>query len=391
VDQLTVAFAQLGADWHGGQTLVINAICALHKLRPGAVTVYVLGNMSATSEAYARATGADGIVAYSAPSRLSPSRIAGAALIRLKSRNLTLERALRQSRVQVLVAETVAWHLGRISSVGWLWDFQHLHLPGLFSPAEVARRERKFRHTMRMADRLMATGTVERDARSFAPAYAGKIRVIRPLSLIDPTIYHRDPRAVLEKFGLPDKFFYAPGQFWTHKNHRRLFEALHVLATRGVRPHVVLTGSASDYRDPGYFRSLMQDMASWNLSDRVHYLGAVQRSDVFDLMRQTICVVNPSLFEGWGYAVDEAAGVGKRILASDIPAHRDLAPPGCEYFSPTSTDDMADKLESVWRHSEPGPDTALETAARAQLPERIEAFGTSLFNVLQEAVQERVG
>ena len=41
-----------------------------------------------------------------------------------------------------------------------------------------------------------------------------------------------------------------PGQFWLHKNHRRLFEALHVLAQRGVRPHVVLTGGTLEYRDP---------------------------------------------------------------------------------------------------------------------------------------------
>jgi glycosyltransferase involved in cell wall biosynthesis len=389
MDQLRVAFAQLGTDWHGGQTLVINAITALHKVRPEAVKVYVLGNASAASAAYARATGADGVVAYVPPSRSSVSRIAGAALIRLKSYNPTLERALLRSCVQVLVGESVVWRLGGVASVGWLWDFQHLHLPSFFSQADVARRERTFKQTMRLADRLLATNSVERDARTFAPAYADKIRVIRPLSLIDPMTYERDPRAVLEKFGLPDRFFYCPGQFWTHKNHRGLFEALHVLAGRGLRPHLVLTGRSSDYRDPDHFLGLMRLVTEWNLSDQVHYLGTVERSDVLDLMRQTICVVNPSLFEGWGYAMDEAAAVGKRMLASDISAHRDQAAPECEYFSPTSTDELADKLKSIWRHSEPGPDMHLETAARAQMPARVQTLGLSLFDVLQEAVEER--
>ena len=144
--------------------------------------MYVLGDASPAPEAYRRATGASGVVKYTAAARSSVSRMASAALIRLRSYNLTLERALVRSGVQVLVGESVVWQLGKVASVGWLWDFQHLHLPELFSRPEVARRERKFSRTLRLADRVLATSSVERDARAFAPAYASKIRVIQPLT-----------------------------------------------------------------------------------------------------------------------------------------------------------------------------------------------------------------
>jgi glycosyltransferase involved in cell wall biosynthesis len=389
VQHLTIAFAQLGTDWQGGQALVVNAISALHKLSSARVKIYVLGDHSAQSTAYAHATGADGIVAYTPPARSSLSRITSAALIRLKSYNLTLEQALLGQGVQALVCESVVWQLGKIASIGWLWDFQHLHLPDFFDQTERARRERKFLQTMRLADRLLVTDSVERDARMFAPAYAAKLRLIRPLSAIDPAIYERDPRLVVQRFSLPQKFFYVPGQFWTHKNHRRLFQALRLLADRSVHPHVVLTGAPLDYRDPDHFPRLMRQVSEWRLTDQVHYLGTVERSWVFDLMRQTICVLNPSLFEGWGYAVDEAAGVGKRILASDIAAHRDQAVPACELFDPTSTEELADKLSSIWQNAQPGPDVELEAAARARMPARLDALGTSLFDVLREAVEER--
>jgi glycosyltransferase involved in cell wall biosynthesis len=291
----------------------------------------------------------------------------------------------------VLIGESVVWQLGKIASVGWLWDFQHLHLPELFTPPEVARRERKFKMTMRLADRVFATTSVERDARAFAPAYAPKLRVIQPLTLMDSSIYERDTIGVVRKYSLPIRFFYTPGQFWLHKNHRRLFEALHELAARGVRPHIVLTGSTLEYRDPSYFPALMQYVADLQLSEQVHYLGTVPRADVLDLIRQSICVVNPSLFEGWGYAVDEAASVGKRILASDIAAHRDQAAPACEYFDPGSTEDLADKLQNVWRRAAPGPDAQLEEQARASVPARVQAFGSSLYDALCEAVHARQG
>jgi glycosyltransferase involved in cell wall biosynthesis len=391
VAPLTVAFAQIGADWQGGQTLVTNAVRALHQARPGAAEAFILGDASPASEAYRCATGAKGVVAYTAPARSSVGRVASAALIRLRSYNVTLERALRRSGVQVLVSESVVWELGRVANVGWLWDFQHLHLPELFSEPEVALRDRKFKRTLRLADRILATRSVERDAQTFAPAYAAKIRVVQPLTLIDSSIYERDPRLVIQKYALPGEFVYTPGQFWLHKNHRRLFEALDLLSGRGVRPHVVLTGSSLEYRDPEHFPALMQFVADHNLSEQVHYLGSVPREDVFDLIRQSVCVVNPSLFEGWGYAVDEAASVGKRILASDIAAHHDQDPPACVYFDPHSTEELADRLAAVWRDTKPGPDARLETEARARAPQRVQMFGTALYDALCEAAQERQG
>jgi hypothetical protein len=390
VGQLTVAFSQIGTDWQGGQTLVVNAISALRQARPG-VQAYILGDRSPQTEAYRRATGADGVVEYAAPSRTSVSRVAGAALIRLKSYNLTLERTLLRSGVQVLIGESVIWQLGKIASVGWLQDFQHLRLPCFFSQAELARRDRTFRLTVRLADRLVGSNSVAQDARRFAPNYESKIRVVQPLTLIDPSIYEHDPAAVVDKYGLPWRFFYVPGQFWLHKNHRRLFEALHVLSREGIRPHVVLTGSPADYRDPDYFPTLMQYVADCQLSEQVHYLGSVPRGEVFDLIRQSICVVNPSLFEGWGYAVDEAASVGKRILASDIAAHREQSAPACEYVDANSVEDLACKLRSAWCNAKPGPDLKLEAEARARVPARVEAFGASLYEALAEAIGERRG
>jgi glycosyltransferase involved in cell wall biosynthesis len=179
-----------------------------------------------------------------------------------------------------------------------------------------------------------------------------------------------------------------PNQFWTHKNHRGLLEALCILRERGIAPHVVLTGGRHDYRDPGHFERIMRQIEEWRLSDHVHYLGMVGREDVYDLIRECICVVNPSLFEGWGYAVDEAAAIGKRILASDIAAHRDQAAPACDFFDPTNAEQLANKLADVWQTAQPGPDVRLEAEARQRMPSRVESLGNVLFTVLADAIAD---
>ena len=58
------------------------------------------------------------------------------------------------------------------------------------------------------------------------------------------------------KYGLPDRFFYLPNQFWKHKNHGLMIEALG-MARREVADMIIATsGSAVDYRHPGYFAML---------------------------------------------------------------------------------------------------------------------------------------
>lgn len=383
---LCVAFSPLGTGWQGGRTLVMNCIRALQSTRPKRMQVRIVGADAAAVSEYADEAGADGVIIYRPPTRWSLHRLSNAVSVRLKSYNLSLGSTLARAGVEVLVGEGVSWQLGSVATVGWLQDFQHLYLPELFSANEIALRNRKFLRTLQLADRLLAFASVADHARRFAPKHAHKVRAIRPFSIIDPLIYERDCQAVLERYGLPERFLYVPNQFWTHKNHIALLRALRMLRQRNVVPHVVFTGSAQDYRDPGHFDRLLASVSEWGLREQVHFLGVVDRVDVFDLMRQSICVVNPSRFEGWGYSVDEAAAIGKRILASDIPAHREQALPACTYFNPTNPEEIAETIASVWETGAAGPDKSLESMARRSRSERTQALGASLLEVLEEAV-----
>ncbi|NML42702.1 glycosyltransferase family 4 protein [Ramlibacter sp. G-1-2-2] len=55
-------------------------------------------------------------------------------------------------------------------------------------------------------------------------------------------------------------------------------------------------------------------------------------------------LVLPSLFEGFGLPLVEARTRGCRVLASDIPAFRELADDGVRLFDPRSEKDLSDRL-----------------------------------------------
>lgn len=97
--------------------------------------------------------------------------------------------------------------------------------------------------------------------------------------------------------------------------------------------------------------------------DLPHRPGRLVRADhltddqLAELYSAAEAAVFPSLAEGFGLPPLEAAACGCPILASDIPAHRQvLGPDGAIYFSPTEPDDLV----RAWRELTVDSDRAAE-------------------------------
>ena len=104
-------------------------------------------------------------------------------------------------------------------------------------------------------------------------------------------------------------------------------------------------------------------------------------------MRQSVAVLQPSLFEGWSTTVEEAKSIGKTILLSDIPVHREQAPPRRAVLRP-------DRCRSAGEHASRrrttraprDPTTLLEAQAREALPERTRAYADTFIDIVRDAM-----
>src|SRR5262249_35726240 len=108
------------------------------------------------------------------------------------------------------------------------------------------------------------------------------------------------------RYGVPDKFFHLPNQFWIHKNHIVVLQALALLLQRGRAIHVIATGNPVDPRQPDHFSSLMATAHRLGINDLFMPLGIVPYLDLMSLMRRAVAIINPSKFEGWSTTVEEA-------------------------------------------------------------------------------------
>lgn len=108
------------------------------------------------------------------------------------------------------------------------------------------------------------------------------------------------------------------------KNLRVLFSALEaVLATREVKVSLTLVCPASSEVDSVARRSLRR--LSRDSSARVKVLREIPDSELTSLYRQAEVLAVPSLYEGFGLPLVEAAIFGCAVIASDIPVFREVA------------------------------------------------------------------
>jgi glycosyltransferase involved in cell wall biosynthesis len=385
---MKIALSIMGDErWMAGEVIVRNLFASVGELNRRDVKMVLLAEAGQDEgRLRQRYAAAQEFLFHPVARRFSTSWFKDKVTARVLERDRATSEFLLRHEVDTLFGSTFQLRFPGIATLSWLADFQHVHLPEMFDEAERANRDRAFERATRLATRLIVLSeAVAADVRKYYPAQAAKVRVLSPITRVPSGLYQQDPRSVVMIYNLPEKFFYLPNQFWQHKNHALVFQAIRTLKDRGVRVTVVCTGYPGDYRNMSHFTQLWENVSRWNIRDQVIYLGLIPHDHVMSLIRQSICVISPSRFEGWGIGVDEARSIGKRVLVSDLAAHREQDPPRATFVDPQSPDDMVTSLAAIWNAVEPGPDREMEEAARALLPGRIRAYAEKFLSVAQEA------
>ncbi len=95
--------------------------------------------------------------------------------------------------------------------------------------------------------------------------------------------------------------------------------------------------------DTGYAGELQKLAEELGCAERIRFCGPVSPSDVFHYLRSASLYVTAAAFEGRPNAVLEAFAAGCPVLASDIPAHREVIEGRGLLFAPESLQEAAEK------------------------------------------------
>lgn len=109
---------------------------------------------------------------------------------------------------------------------------------------------------------------------------------------------------------------------------------------------------AGNVRDPQYFASLKTLVDGLGLTKRVQWLGFVDDGQLIELYQRARVFVTASRDEGFNIPPLEAMACDVPVLCSDIPVHRELFSGSALFFSPESSETLADALLRLYGDAE---------------------------------------
>lgn len=220
-----------------------------------------------------------------------------------------------------------------IHSVVTIHDVIFKRFPGYYPFFDRRIYHFKTKYALKHADIVVAASKTTAEDLSKFYDFQGPVKVV--YQPVHPDFYDRFKGT---NGGASTPYFLYVSGFSDRKNHAILVEAFSYIAKQ-CDWDLVLAGSAG---------STLENLRSFieheKLGHRIRIMTDVPQHDLVFLMKQASAFVYPSLFEGFGIPLAEAAVCGLPMAVSDIPVFRELAENGALYFHPNNSREIAEAM-----------------------------------------------
>jgi glycosyltransferase involved in cell wall biosynthesis len=219
--------------------------------------------------------------------------------------------------VYLVTPDDLSAALQKLNYITTIWDLCHRETPEFPEVREFntfSVRERNYKHNLGAA---LLTLTESRRLADMASQYYGIERgrflamPLTPMPFLDE-VHAVTAVEVVGKYCLEADYFFYPAQFWAHKNHIRILQALIELRdVHGWLPNVVLSG-----KDGGTLPYVEKFIKTHHLQSQVKLLGFVPSEDMRGLYENAMAVVMPTYFGPTNLPPLEAWSVGVPLIYS---------------------------------------------------------------------------
>lgn len=152
---------------------------------------------------------------------------------------------------------------------------------------------------------------------------------------------------IKEKYNIKSNYIYYPAQFWAHKNHVYIIDAIAKLKEDKILLAVVFSGS-----DKGNLEYVLDYAKKLNVEDLVHYIGFAPNDEIYYLYKQSLALVMPSYFGPTNIPPLEAFAIGTPVIYSDLDGLRDQVGNAALLCDLTRSEHLVEHLELLMNNLE---------------------------------------
>lgn len=283
-----------------------------------------------------------------------------------------LERALDRLATDLVYFISpceLALDLDRINFIFTVWDLchrDHPEFPEVRYDGQFEYRERILNSALPMATAIIVDSPITRNrvidyyrvdpARVSVFSFSPALHLNKPDSINKP--YDYSP--ALGEIATP--YIFYPAQFWPHKNHKYILEALKVLEdTYFIRMSAVFAGGSINQST---YKALLVIANHLSISDRIHFLGFVPNHHLHFLYKHAVALVMPTYFGPTNLPPLEAFSIGTPVVYPDLKGLRDQVAESALLVDLNDPDDLAAKLYMLSTRPEVSRDLVLKGKKR---------------------------
>ena len=218
--------------------------------------------------------------------------------------------------VYFLSPNKLAIDLVKINYITTVWDLAHRDTPEF---PEV-RTFRKFEGL-----EILYTQSLKKSIGIITDSNKGKINIIKRYGIDKNRVYavsylpskdsnNTNSIAVKKKYGIEENYIYYPAQFWSHKNHVYIIDAISLLKKENINITAVFSGS-----NQGNLNYVLEYAKNIGVRNHIEYLGYVPGEDIYSLYKQALALVMPTYFGPTNIPPLEAFSIGVPVIYSDLP------------------------------------------------------------------------
>jgi glycosyltransferase involved in cell wall biosynthesis len=199
-----------------------------------------------------------------------------------------------------------------------VWDIGHRVIPcfpEVSSNGQWESRERVYRKMLFKATYII-TGN-ETGKKEILENYPMNPQKIKMVPFPNPMNYMTESSSDY-KLSIPIKepYIFYPAQFWPHKNHVTLIDAVKYMHDNDCNIHCYFSGS-----DQGNMSYIKEKIRKYDLEKYIHVLGFIDTESLICLYKNALALTFVSLLGPNNLPPLEAISLGCPVIISNIPGH----------------------------------------------------------------------
>jgi glycosyltransferase involved in cell wall biosynthesis len=155
-----------------------------------------------------------------------------------------------------------------------------------------------------------------------------------------PLINFEDRNINSKKLSLPENYFFYPAQFWEHKNHIRILEAIDILKKKNIIVDFVFCG-----KDKGNLKNIKNKINRLNISSQVKIFDFLSNEEIKFLYKNSIALVMPTYFGPTNIPPLDAWANELPVIYSKHLSEQTLD--AALYADPNSSEELADTIKKM--------------------------------------------